>query len=73
MRKYCELILIGVVLLGIVAVTAQPHLQARKVSAPMVSLGNRDDKRYATNMSELRTRFNQDKGKVRLLMLLSPT
>jgi hypothetical protein len=73
MRKYWEIILFGVVLLGIVAVTARPHLQARKVSAPVVSLANRDDKRYATNLDELRTRFNQDKGKVRLLMLLSPT
>jgi hypothetical protein len=72
-RKYFELTLFGVVLLGIVAVSAQPNLQARKVSAPVVSLAHRDDKRYATNMSELRTRFNQDKGKVRLLMLLSPT
>ena len=28
---------------------------------------------YSTDMKELRAKFNTDKGKVRLLMLLSPT
>lgn len=28
---------------------------------------------YSTDLAELRTRFNADKGKARLLMLLSPT
>ena len=28
---------------------------------------------YSTSLSELRQRFNQDRGKVRLLLLLSPT
>jgi hypothetical protein len=28
---------------------------------------------YSTNLSELRERFNQDRGKVRLVLLLSPT
>ena len=28
---------------------------------------------YSTNLNELRAKFNSDKGKVRLLMLLSPT
>ncbi|GAC1445928.1 MAG: hypothetical protein NVSMB56_00700 [Pyrinomonadaceae bacterium] len=30
-------------------------------------------RRYSTDLGELRARFNADKGKVRLLMLLSPT
>jgi hypothetical protein len=30
-------------------------------------------KPYSTNLDDLRTQFNADKGKVRLLMLLSPT
>lgn len=30
-------------------------------------------KEYSTNMKELRSTFNADKGKVRLLVLLSPT
>ncbi|MBA3514148.1 MAG: hypothetical protein H0T77_07235 [Pyrinomonadaceae bacterium] len=28
---------------------------------------------YSTDLNELRAKFNADKGKVRLLMLLSPT
>jgi hypothetical protein len=28
---------------------------------------------YSTDLGGLRTRFNQDKGKVRLLVVLSPT
>lgn len=28
---------------------------------------------YSTDLNELRSKFNSDKGKVRLLMLLSPT
>ncbi len=28
---------------------------------------------YSSNLDELRERFNQDSGKVRLLLLLSPT
>lgn len=28
---------------------------------------------YSTDLNELRARFNADKGKARLLMLLSPT
>lgn len=30
-------------------------------------------KEYSTDIKELRAQFNADKGKVRLLMLLSPT
>jgi hypothetical protein len=30
-------------------------------------------KPYSTNLDDLRKQFNSDKGKVRLLMLLSPT
>lgn len=30
-------------------------------------------KPYSTNLDDLRRQFNADKGKVRLLMLLSPT
>ena len=30
-------------------------------------------KPYSTNLDDLRKQFNADKGKVRLLMLLSPT
>lgn len=30
-------------------------------------------KQYSTDMKELRAQFNSDRGKVRLLVLLSPT
>jgi hypothetical protein len=30
-------------------------------------------KLYSTNLDDLRSQFNRDKGKVRLLMLLSPS
>jgi hypothetical protein len=30
-------------------------------------------KEYSTDLNSLRARFNQDRGKVRLLLLLSPT
>lgn len=72
-RKYLEQALFGVILLGIAALASYPHLQARTVSARVVSSATTDDKLYSTDMNELRSRFNQDKGKVRLLMLLSPT
>ena len=72
-RKHLELAQVGVVLFAIVAVIAQPGLQARKISARVVSSTTTDEKRYSTSMKELRNRFNQDKSKVRLLMLLSPT
>lgn len=72
MRKYLQLTLFGVVL-GIAALAAYPYPLSRKVSAGVVFSGTRDDKLYSTDMKELRTRFNKDKGRVRLLMLLSPT
>ena len=67
MRKYLQRI---VLLLGIVAVVSNPYLQSGE---RVVSSAVKDQKPYSTNMKELRTRFNKDKGKVRLLMLLSPT
>ena len=43
----------------------------------LVSLGGylllSGGRHYSTDMSGLRAEFNQDKGKVRLLMVLSPT
>ena len=72
-NKYLQLILLGVVLLGIVALVANPELLARKVSARAVTSASDDDKLHSSDMKELRTRFNKDRGKVRLLMLLSPT
>ena len=33
----------------------------------------RDSRDYSSDLNALRVRFNQDRGKVRLMMLLSPT
>jgi hypothetical protein len=33
----------------------------------------RGSREYSTDLNDLRAKFNQDKGKVRLLVLLSPT
>ena len=33
----------------------------------------RGNRKYSSDLSQLRAQFNQDKGKVRLLLLLSPT
>ncbi len=71
-RKYLEPVLFGVVLLGILALAAYPYFRTRKAAAPM-STSVVSDKRYSTDMKELQTRFNKDKGKVRLLLLLSPS
>ena len=71
-RKYLEPVLFRTVLLGILAFAAFPYLEARKAAAPMIP-STISDKRYSTDMKELQTRFNRDKGKVRLLLLLSPS
>lgn len=72
-RKYVEHVLLGVILLGIVALALCPNLRAGKVGAPVTSSTITDAKRYSTDMKELRNKFNQDKGKVRLFLLLSPS
>ena len=78
-RKYLEPALLGVVLLGIIALAVYPYLRgstgSQTVTAPAPTPTNAadDKKQYSTNLKVLRDRFNQDKGKVRLLLLLSPT
>jgi len=77
-RKILEPALLGLVLLGIVALAVYPCLRrsgsssssAVAVTAPT---GANDNKQYSTDMNELRAKFNQDKSKVRLILLLSPT
>jgi hypothetical protein len=71
-RKYLEPALLGLILLGIVVLAAYPYLRRSRVSSDVTSTAT-NDRQYSTNMNELRERFNQDKGKVRLLLLLSPT
>jgi hypothetical protein len=44
--------------------------QTKDQKAPV---SNPSPRPYSKDLNELRARFNQDKGKVRLLVLLSPT
>ena len=73
-RKYLEPALLGVVLLAIIVLVAYPYVRGSKVaSTEMKDKTKEDERRYSTDLKELRDRFNQDKGKVRLILLLSPT
>jgi len=59
--------LVGTISLGVlVALLAIADGCSKKVSAP-------PKLSYSTDLKELRDRFNNDKGKVRLLLILSPT
>lgn len=73
-RKYLEPALLALVLLGIVVLAVYPYMRGSRGSSTATPSTVMDEaKRYSTNMNELRDRFNQDKVKVRLLLLLSPT
>jgi hypothetical protein len=76
-RKFLEPTLLGLVLLGIIALAVYPYLRrSGGSSSPAVATptaANDNNKRYSTDMNELHAKFNQDKGKVRLILLLSPT
>lgn len=65
-RKVLEPALLGLLLVGL-AVFAVSQLINRN-GAPVA-----ENKSYSTDLNDLRAKFNQDKGKVRLLLLLSPT
>lgn len=45
----------------------------QKAPAQGAAAGNPAPRPYSKDLYELRKRFNQDKGKARLLVLLSPT
>jgi hypothetical protein len=73
-RKYLEPALLGVVLLTIILLAAYPYFRGGKVATTEMNDNTKvDDRRYSTDMRELRDKFNKDKGKVRLILLLSPT
>jgi hypothetical protein len=58
-RRHTRLLIAGLVVLALILVGGYLFLS-----------GGRS---YSSDMSGLRAQFNQDKGKVRLLMVLSPT
>lgn len=81
-RKYLEAAILGLILLAIIALAAYPYLRRSGSTvmekSPTTTIEPSpataaNDRRYSPNLDELRSKFNQDKGKVRLLLLLSPT
>ena len=72
-RKYLEPALLGLVLLGVIALAVYPYLRGGGGTPPPAPAEVMSDKKYSTDLHQLREKFNQDKGKVRLLLLLSPT
>jgi hypothetical protein len=57
-RRYIKFVVIGAVLLGIVGAVAYQFSGGLE---------------FSENLDGLKAEFNRDKGKVRLLVLLSPT
>lgn len=79
-RKLLEPALLGMILLAIISLALYPYVRGRKsvsseTSGKQLSASTKDlrDEQYSKDITELRDRFNHDKGKVRLLLLLSPT
>lgn len=73
-RKYFMSALLALLLFGIVVLAGHPSLRrGNSGTSPVPSPTMLNDKRYSADMNELRARFNQDKGNVRLILLLSPT
>lgn len=73
MKRTLEATLLGLILIAIVALTTYPYLRKENLSRDPDVSQRVNDKGYSADIKELRVRFNQDKGKVRLLLLLSPT
>ncbi|MGH9970554.1 MAG: hypothetical protein ACREBG_22560 [Pyrinomonadaceae bacterium] len=80
-RRYAEASFLALILLAIVALAAYPYIRSRHDSSAAISNAElkpvatpeRRDAQYSKDVKGLRDKFNQDKGKVRLIFLLSPT
>jgi hypothetical protein len=62
-QRLAGLTVLGVLMIGLLGFGCLRPYQSSSAQKPG----------YSTELKELRDRFNADKGKVRLLMLLSPT
>lgn len=71
--RYLEPAILGLILLSIIVLAAYPCLRGGKGSSTGAVAKALDNKHYSTDLNKLRDQFNQDRGKVRLLLLLSPT
>jgi hypothetical protein len=72
-RRYLEATILTTILLAIVVLAAYPYPRANNKPPGKESSQKANDRGYSADMKELRDTFNRDKGKVRLLLLLSPT
>lgn len=63
-RKY-EAAILGIVLLGLVIFVGYLFMGGNKTNSEQTG--------YSTDLEKLRNDFNADKGKARLVLLLSPT
>jgi Tfp pilus assembly protein PilO len=59
-----EAAILGVLLLGLVVFLGYQFMSSNKTT---------DSANYSTDLEKLKSDFNADKGKVRLVLLLSPT
>lgn len=59
-----EAVILGILLLGLVIFLGYQFMRGNKTS---------DSASYSTDLEKLKNDFNADKGKVRLVLLLSPT
>ena len=63
-KRKIEAIILGVLLLGLAVFVGYLFIGGNKTSEQV---------NYSTDLEKLRNDFNTDKGKVRLVLLLSPT
>jgi len=66
MKGKFESTFLGFLLLGLAVFVGYQFIGGNKTMPS-------DNKSFSTDMKELRKKFNEDKGKVRVLLLLSPT
>jgi len=63
-KRKIEALILGVLLLGLIIFVGYLFMGGNKIT---------EQAKYSANLEKLRADFNADKGKVRLVLLLSPT